>query len=226
MVSAGLFAGNQAYANTLKPLPSSPYIAITGTWDADQAAPYRPHFPAPDVRNILTADTLLGWLNREDTLHTWSYDDSGFAGTDVQDEFSSWRFICLLSPQAFALLKGGAPVALTNAAPVWPGLANVTLGSPVDLSDGMTVTGPMDGIVVNITGYPPGAGQFVFGDRVSYRNLGAVAFGTDDLDIEFPQPLGFDRAIYTPQSMAHAASVKVRLNTGVSGTLKTFTINP
>jgi hypothetical protein len=224
MVSAGLFAGNQAYANTLKPLPSSPYIAITGTWDADQAAPYRPHFPAPDVRNILTADTLLGWLNREDTLHTWTFDDSGFAGTDLQDELSSWRFICLLSPQAFALLKGGVPVALTNAAPVWPGLSAVTLGTPVDLADTVTVEGPMDGVIVSLTSVPTTRGHYVYGDLTAWLNIGALTFVDDNGQAEVHQPLNFTGQVYCPKSMVHAGSCKLRVGAGVVGTVTPWSV--
>lgn len=118
----------------------------------------------------------------------------------------------------------GLPTEITipNMPPVWPGVANVTLGSPSALVDGLTLTGPMHGIIVNITGNPAGAGKYLFGAEVSWTHVGAVAFVNDRGDFERPDSLGLEDHVITPRTMAEAASCVIRLNSGFSGTARTW----
>jgi len=219
LAGVGMEAQARGFANVAAQLGNSPLIAMFGTWDALQSHPYRPNFPYPDVRNILLTDTLLTWLNREAGHYPWTMDDTGFAMTDVQDEDSSWRFVCLLSPQEFERLKPGADLPVTGTAPVWPGLAHVTIGSSVALSAGLTLDGPMDGVIVSLTSVPSTRGRYIYDDLTAWLNIGALTFVDDNGQAEIHQPLNFTAQVYCPRSMERAASCKVRAGLGVVGTV-------
>jgi hypothetical protein len=104
--------------------------------------------------------------------------------------------------------------------PTWPSDGEVTWGTSVALSDGLVVTGPMDGVRVTITSHPNHAGQYAFGDRISYTHVGAIAFISGNGDAEHPESIGLDAQIITPRTMQQAASAVIRLNGGFGGTVK------
>jgi hypothetical protein len=108
---------------------------------------------------------------------------------------------------------------------VWPGLAGVTLGTPVAIAAGVTITTPMDGVLIDITAAPVKQGYFTFDTVLSYRNIGALAFQSDDGQEEFPQTLGFTSAVYCPKTMQHAAAVVFRSSVGLTGTITPFIVN-
>jgi hypothetical protein len=110
------------------------------------------------------------------------------------------------------------------SAPVWPGIANVTTLAPVAIDVTVTITEAMEGVIVTITGVPSKQGQFVLGDLISWRNVGAIAFTDDNGQAEYPQLLGLQNAVYCPKAMAHAGGVVVRASPGVTGTITPFTI--
>lgn len=114
---------------------------------------------------------------------------------------------------------------LPVAAPIWPGLASVTLGTPTALLDSMDIAGPMDGLIVAASGADAGTAHYTYHDVKAYRNVGALAFYTDRGDIEPFQTLGFEAAIYTPRTMARAGGAKLFTSRGLSGTVRTWTIS-
>lgn len=116
-----------------------------------------------------------------------------------------------------------APVAPVQA-PIWPGLASVTLGTPTALLDSMDIAGPMDGLIVAASGADAGTAHYTYHDVKAYRNVGALAFYTDRGDIEPFQTLGFEAAIYTPRTMVRAGGAKLFTSRGLSGTVRTWTI--
>ena len=227
LAGVGMEAQARGFADAMVQLGNSPLIGMMGTWDALQSHPYRPNFPYPDVRNILVTDTLLTWLNREAGHYPWTMDDTGFAMTDVQDVDSSWRFVCLLSPQEFAHLKPGWPsVSVANVAPLWPGLAHVTLGDPIALSDGLIVSGLMDGVIITLSDVPTTRGRYVYGDLTAWLNIGALVFQDDGGQVEAHQPLNFVDQVYCPKTMVHAAYCKLRVGLGVVGTVTPWIVTP
>lgn len=121
---------------------------------------------------------------------------------------------------AIDLLPDQVAAAIQPATPAWPGLANVTLGDSVALSDGLVVTGPMHGLLFTITGYPPGAGKYVFGDVDSWQHTGGVIFCTDNGYYERAESFGLETQILVPRTMEQADSAIVRLNGGWSGTVR------
>lgn len=122
-------------------------------------------------------------------------------------------------------LAAALPTSSWRTAPVWPGLANATVGAAVALSDGLEILGPLDGLLIAITGAPTRAGRFAFGDTNSWRYCGAVVFRSDRGDYEWNHPIGLDSQVVTPKCMVSAAAARFRLEGGFSGTVRPFTIN-
>jgi hypothetical protein len=209
----------------LFPLRDSPYFApgwvITEDILVDGGLP----LPQPIVSNILVGDTLLSWLTRE--LPGWTltpnYNSSGLIGAYIVAPY--WTYYCLLNDIEFAELQGAIfPATPEFAAPVWPGLARVTLGAPLALVDGLFVPGPLDGVLVSVTSVPYPISYYPFGPIPSYVRAGAIMFTVDDGHGEFPQPFGPRDQVICPKTMGHADNAWIRLPSGVIGTVTPWTI--
>lgn len=106
-----------------------------------------------------------------------------------------------------------------RSTPVWPGLSGVQLGTPVPYSTGVTINGPLSGILLDVSVVGIRKPPFQFDGDKSHQGLGAVTFQTDTGHDEFPQLLGFEHGIYTPQTMYRASKAKVRGHADVTGTI-------
>lgn len=115
----------------------------------------------------------------------------------------------------------GQPVI---AAPMWPGLSGVTIGGPIALAVGVTVEGPLHGVLIEVTGAGTHGPPFYFDGDKSHQKIGAVTFQSDRGDDEFPQLLGFEHAVYTPKAMQVAARAKLRCSADVVGTVRKWTL--
>jgi len=184
-------------------------------------------YPTWDPGDVLIGDTLLSMMTRQNPGFTCAYGNPPQTNVLLTEPLGagiSW--ITDLDETAFSELKQFYfPLTAFPTAPVWPGLANVTLLTPVALATSLTISEAMDGVLVSITAVPTKQGQFAFGDLISWRNAGALAFVEDNGDAEYPQNLGFQSAVYLPKAMAHCSGVVVRASPGVTGTVTPFTIN-
>jgi hypothetical protein len=113
--------------------------------------------------------------------------------------------------------------ASTGNAPIWPGIENVTLGTPVALVTGTVIDGPMDGVLIHIDSAPSGAGLYLFGAVKSYTHAGSIMFGTDNGDWEFPAKIAVEDHVICPRIMISAGTAKLRVNTGFAGTVTPWT---
>lgn len=104
--------------------------------------------------------------------------------------------------------------------PVWPGLAHVDLGPPVDLATTNTLAGPMHGVLLDITSADPGTNRYVYDTVPAWKNIGALSFFTDTGHHETYQALSFAQALYVPKSMAVAGGVRVFHGRGPQGTIR------
>jgi hypothetical protein len=178
-------------------------------------------FPA---EQILSTDTLLTFLNTANPGWTWTWDDAGHNWASALDPANAGvTWYCDVDTIAFERMKAEIfpPAA---SAPIWPGLAAVTLGTPVALSDGLLVAGPLQGVLVDITAVPTPISYYPFGTIKSFVRAGAICFTTDNGQSEFPEPFGPDSQIILPRTMSQAASASVRLASGIVGTITPFTI--
>ena len=183
--------------------------------------------PLADISTILPTDTPLTWLTREDVAHTWAtgYPNAGYIyAASIGASGGNW--ILDRDPIQWAqMLATLFPASISMPAPVWPGLAGVTLGAPVALATGVKITAPMDGVLIAITSAPTKQGYFTFDTVRSWRNAGSLAFFTDDGQEEFPQTLGFESAIYTVKTMIRAAGIVLRTTGGIDGTIVPWTVS-
>lgn len=200
---------------------------VIGDWGQEGVSDPNPNSTFTlDVTTILASDaTSADWLNRVYSTMLWLPPfTNGCLGLDDVSS-SNWSWVVDLPIDKWLQLKANLGLINTaTVAPVWPGLAKVTLGTPVAISSGFTVTGPMHGVLVDITSLAANKPFFDFDGSLSYRNIGALAFQEDNGQEEFPQNLGFTSAVYCPKTMALAAACVVRADTSMTGTVTPWTI--
>jgi hypothetical protein len=195
---------------------------VYGPWDVP-ASGVPSDCPQPSYSSILRTDSIADWLNREVPAYTW-FDDGTFGPYVYTLSNVDSQFIFV-----FKVSNGEWPILLRqlfpkfNLDPGWPGLADVLIGTPVALDVGFTVAGPMNGVLIDITGVPTKQGFFEFDTVRSWRNVGAIAFQTDNGDEELPQTLGFVNAVYCPRTFVQASAVVGRCSAGVTGTCTPWT---
>lgn len=124
---------------------------------------------------------------------------------------------------AIAAITPGGPGESGPALSLWPGQENVTLGTELPLTDGMTVPGPLNGLIFTITASAPRAQKFMFGTVASWARVGQVLFVTDRGDYERGQTYGIDRHIVIPTTMTEAASALILVNSNWEGTVTPWT---
>lgn len=111
-------------------------------------------------------------------------------------------------------------------APVWPGFANVVLGTPVALADQLVVAGPLHGVLVSVTGGGSKLSEIHVGARSYLFRAGEVTFAADTGQVEPWQYIGFDEAVYVPKALYVADSARFRVLGGLTGTVTPWTLAP
>lgn len=224
---AGITAVNLATAGVSFMDRRSKFFRLSGTWNSLAGANSTDAGPIFPIANILPTDTLNTFLERESFWSGWTANDDTTQSVFQDPAHTDFLLTTTITEAEFELIRdAGALASPTNVPPVWPGVANVVLGTPVALASGLTISTPMDGVIVNISGVPPRANFYDFDGSPSYRNLGSLSFLTDDAEQEASQSLGFTSALYTPRTMFQAAGVKLRTVGGVSGTVTPWTRAP
>lgn len=200
-------------------------IANLGTWTYDA----HPHPPTLNISGWRRGEDLLAFMQR--TQPTWDWSQMGPGGhyeawavwapvaAGVTNAF--WR---VSLPPADLLAIRGMLYGDGGSAPLYPGGDNAWTGAAVAIADQTTITAPMDGVIVTLTGVPAGAGRYGFDDAVSWTHLGAIAFFSDDGKEENAQSFSFDNHILCVRSMVRAAGCKVRCKAGVTGTITPWTL--
>jgi hypothetical protein len=206
------------------PAASSPWLEAWPNWTANY--PYQNFDNAIyiDPSTILPTDaTILDFLQRVDSADGWALNAGGMPVCQPFLGSADPTFWYYTMPQAeFEAWKSGARTKAQ--APIWPGLAGVTLGTPVALVDGLTVAGPIAGVIVEITAARAGLNFALYGTHQSYRYIAQVAFATDDGEVEGFQMISWDKGVYLPKSMAAGGSAIFHVAGGTVGTVTPFTI--
>lgn len=179
-------------------------------------------YPVFDLALMVSTDTLLSFVTTCNPAATVVWTPSTglqvFVSGDNGD--GTVNFITVWNEATFQQLKATLfPLASGVVAPVWPGLSGVTLGTPVSIASQMTITTPMDGVIVDITSVTTNKPSLAYDTEIAYKFIGALAFVSDNGDVETFQPLAFTHALYCPQRMARATSVVLRVDAGVAGTV-------
>lgn len=201
----------------------NPGYAIVGA-DSEPATSFSgPNQGFLDFGTILPTDaSIFAWANRVYPTSPWQH---GANGTVFERDSLNGAILWYIDlTQAQFKATQAAMTTAVRVAPVWPGLAHVTLGSILALSDGLTVPGPLDGILVAITSVPTPTGFYPFGAVKSFVHLGGVVFASDRGDYELAQGLGPNTEVLTPRSLQRADHAIIRLKSGTVGTVTPWVI--
>lgn len=112
------------------------------------------------------------------------------------------------------VLAALAALQTSASAPVYPGAANITVGSTASVTGHTTINGTMDGILWTVNSVPPGQSHQPAGARMRYKGLGWIAFKSDGGELEQRQNLELDLGIAVPKSMQHAGGVVIYVKPG------------
>lgn len=213
------------------PLAGAPMFSLWGPWDNYHGVYANVQTPLPDWSDIGADETILAWLQRTDAQNTWEADINTGLPVAVVSGGGAWGHF-EIRPSFFELpARAGQPPPPSLppidilTAPVWPGVADATLGGTVSLVDQLELAGPMHGVITNITTPPSKTGLRMIGGQPYDYNVGEIAFVSDRGDIEPWQYMGFRTALFTPKTMATASAALFRVLAGAVGTARTFTIN-
>jgi hypothetical protein len=179
------------------------------------------HEPTFDPGSYLAGENLLDALIRQNPTATCNWWDGVgghvFIDTGVVGSIRSW--VTRFDDYQWAAERPQAVIPIPQLTlPTWPGLLSVVLGTPVPLDLAVTVPGPLDGVLIDITSVPTKQGYFQFDSIKAWRNVGAVTFASDNGDVELAQTLAFEHAVYCPRTIVRAASANLRCSPGVIGT--------
>lgn len=192
--------------------------------------------PLLDLSLVQDGDTVLSFLTREYPLFDWTTTGpvpAALAGTVwLWEENATDGYRCVLTDADMRVQNVPGQIEtitvdVTNiTAPVWPGLAGVTVGAAIPLSNGLEVSGPLHGLLFTITSQPVQPQVYHFGAVNSWGRVGQVIFCTDRGDYERSETFALDQQIVVPKTMKEADSAIIRLNAGWGGTVRPWTINP
>lgn len=202
------------------------YYQLTGNWNVPaQADPDGSGLQNIDFNDIIESDnTCYEFVTRAYPSASFVALGNGLPAIPDTGANTYW-WVVNIPDDEFQILKRSVLAGTTMpTAPVWPGLAGATLGTPVALDLAVTVTGPMAGVIVELTGVPALKGQYDYDGLSQSLKIGALTFVSDNGDAEYVQALGFTNEVYVPKNMAIADSCKIRAVSGVTGTATPFTI--
>lgn len=223
------------------PVPDRPHweylqtTALYATSDIGNWTNTNPSASVPllDLSLIESGDSVLSYLERE--YPTFTYLDAGpgswptgghvyiYAGEGYGYYRCTLTEADMRTTSAATIIESSGLEVDVSTAPVWPGLANVTLGDPVALTDQLELSGPMHGVLVTVTTPPTKTGLRNVGGYPYDYGVGEIAFRSDNGYIEPWQYLGFRTALFAPKSMEQAESALFRVLAGAAGTVRTFT---
>jgi hypothetical protein len=178
--------------------------------------------PVFDPTDILIGEDILACLTRQNSGWTlaWSFAPGGYVRLNFPGTADIQEWQTTFDQAGFASIKALVwPPSLAPLGPIWPGVANVTLLTPVAITSALDITEPMNGVIVTLTGVPPDKPRYVIGDQTATAHIGQLAFLSDNGDMEYPQNLSFASELYVPTTMLLAAGVKLRAVPGVTGTV-------
>lgn len=218
------WALNFAQMSGMMPSGYNPGWLYAGYWGSTYGTPSGvAALPALDFSTINASyATLLDWARANYAFVTWVDAGDGWVGTHDFDVSSPFTAVIALSPQEFELLKARNSI---KSAPVWPGLAGVTLGTPLALSDGLTIPGPLHGVLISISAVAYPVSYYPFGAMKSYVKAGGIVFVDDNSQGEMAQLIGLDDNVVCPRTMLEADHALLRLTTGVVGSITPWVRN-
>jgi len=206
----------------LPTIGNPPWIG-QGSWGTGGSSSHPDiNLPQVAVSTILQSDlSATDWLNRVYPAFGTFTEQNGYP--TLPDWGGGIQWVLPWDQEKFDRIKATFALPVLSSAPVWPGLANVALGTPVVIADGAFIPGPMSGVVVHISAVPVPISYYPFGPLKSFVHAGAIAFVDDNGDAEFPHTFGPEHDVICPKVMAIAAHAYLRSPSGVIGTVTPWT---
>ncbi len=201
----------------------SPFFQLIGQGDSQDLTPFTGSSPRPHISTVRPTDTVLSWLQREASFWTWAVGVGGNVYAPDNRLALSVTWWCTLTNETMLAAAFGTVAPSANS-PIWPGISGVTLGTPVAITPSLVVTGPMQGVIIDITATAPRQQYGSFGTLQGLRFTGALTFVDDHGESERPQSLGSVHEVLLPKSMSVAASCAFKADAAVVGTVTPFTI--
>lgn len=230
------FLNMSAYTQGLA-IPGNPWFRLTGcsAWNLpwsfdDNTAPGIELPPQPDW-SVWTGpgQSVADILNAQELSYQWAMtqgetDYVGYAYRPAWTGAPSTNVLwCIVAQWMLPFVSGSGLITdaskRRNLPPVWPGLDNVTLGEAVALDVALTIAGPMDGVIVELSSVGEDRDFYSFNGQLSYPHLAALAFADDNGAIECYQPISFAKHILTPSRLWRAETCYIRCDPFVSGTV-------
>lgn len=203
----------------------SPGTLVMALGNAEDGITWQSPDPV-DFTKVQLGDTVLTFLLRTQPEFAWQaqpffppYGQGRIWAADPLGTSFCW-FICMLTDDELHLLAGGS----TQPAGRWPGLAGVTLGTPVAVTSSQVVTAAMDGFLMDVVGLPPGQGHQYAGSVTRYPYIGWASFLDGDGYTDVLQRLELDKAVVMPHNLVRCAAVAVNAKPGLSITVTPFTM--
>jgi len=226
------WAGELAYQHmltdgltvTTQPFLKLLYNNLTNAAGFQKVSPNAPL----DWHTIQAGDaTPIAWVEREYSTYGWqpmfNFPTDTVYYPDAINANALW--VLRMTQPEFDLLKLRLYPTGGGTAPIWPGIAKVTLGSAVAITPPtQSLAGPMAGILLDITGGTANLPHFVVGAMDSWKAVGTLMFESDHGEAETFQLLGPRQAIYTPRTMAQAQSAQFKFIPGLTGTITPWTV--
>jgi hypothetical protein len=177
-----------------------------------------------DTTTILPTDaTVLDWLERVYPGSPWGVVGGHFPG--IPDNHGTGLWVVTMTPDEFKALggAGGSGGGTVYVPPVWPGLAHVTLGAPVAISEAFMVAGPMHGVIVDLSSVSPKKTTYDIDGQTAHRQIGSLVFVNDDGKAESFQALRFEHEVFVPKTFKEAANCFVQCDSSDVGTVTPWT---
>lgn len=218
---AGLTANKQVLIDSQIAGDVLPGWLVGSNWPIEQIGPdlTLPHIAPTTI--LATDATPVAWANRVYPLSI-AYTADSLGRPVYPDQRSNTGYVYTIDMDILRFSQWKAALALvaqSAGAPVWPGIANVTLGSTLALADGLNIPGPLDGVILSITAVPSPISYYPFGPLRSYVHVGGLAFVDDNGQAETVQPIGLSANVVCPKAMNRASHAFLRLQSGVVGTI-------
>jgi len=181
--------------------------------------------PVWDWTQVLPSDDLLSFVTRLNPDFYTQWNNTPGSSVFLHPKSSTpgiVNYYTTMDDPMFQILKRQflSGTITPGTAPVWPGLANVTLGTAVAIAPiEQTVTGPLDGVIVQITGGYDRLPHYKLGAIDSYKAMGTLTFTDDHGQAETFQMLGPVQAVYVPKTMVRAQTAEFRWMPGLTGTV-------
>ena len=203
----------------------SPFFTLVGIGYAQPLIPFTGSSPRPLLSSVRRTDTVLSWLQREASFWTWFVGIGGDVRAPDNRLTLTVEWSCVFTDATlqFAAFGTVAGIAGAELAPVWPGIVNVVLGTSLALSNGLTVPGPLDGVIIHVSSVPYPISFYPFGSVKSFVKTGGIIFVDDNGEADIAQPIGIEHQVVCPKTMVRADHAIVRLQSGVVGTIQPWT---